>query len=63
VRVDPGALQTLPAFGKSGVAILLSKTVFAISVKIEDMLGVSCCNKAAVGTTVRDYRSRSYIYR
>lgn len=60
-RVDPRTLQILPAFGESDVAILLSNTVFAISVEIQDMLEVSCRNKEAVGTTVRDCRTKTYI--
>jgi hypothetical protein len=51
----------LPAFVKSGVAMVWSKTVFAISMKIDDMLEESCRNTAAMGTTVRDCRTRTYI--
>lgn len=48
----------LPAFVKYGVAMVSSKIVFAISMKIDDMLEESCRNTAAMGTTVRDCRNQ-----
>lgn len=51
----------LPAFGESDVAMLLSKLVFAIFVKTEDMIEILYRHKAAVRTTARDCRTRTHV--
>lgn len=51
----------LPAFGKSDVAMLLSKIVFAIFVRTEDMIEISYRKKAAMRTAARDCRTRTHV--